>query len=146
MKPLNRLHSVAAVLMISLHGIPASADSAHEGTLVRIVDGRVQLGAARSPRSDRAVDDAIAKMSALRTQGTDRFWPRNDENVPFPPLRPITARMPADEETMIEFRSLHDALQAGYEVIGTTTQGYVLRLSQAGGEESYGLVVLTQDH
>jgi hypothetical protein len=92
------------------------------------------------------VDDAVAKMSALRTQGTDRFRPRNEEDVVFPPLRPITARMPANEETMIEFRSLHDALQAGYEVIGTTPQGYVVRLPQADGEESYGLVKLTQDH
>jgi hypothetical protein len=146
MKPLNRLYRAAAFLMISLHAIPASADSAHEGTLVRLVDGRVQLGATRSPRSDRAVEDAVAKMSALRTQGADRFWSRNHENVAFPPLRPITARMPTDEDTMIEFHALHDALQAGYEVIGSTPQGYVVRLSQADGEESYGLVVLTQDH
>ena len=46
---------------------------------------------------------------------------------------------------MIKFRSLHDALQAGYEVIGTTPEGYVVRLSQADGSESYGVVVLTRD-
>ena len=46
---------------------------------------------------------------------------------------------------MIKFTSLLDALHAGYHVIGPTHSGYVVRLVQADGSESWGLVVFTQD-
>ena len=43
---------------------------------------------------------------------------------------------------MTKFTSLHDALQAGYHVIGPTPHGYVVRLTRTDGSESWGLVVL----
>jgi hypothetical protein len=46
---------------------------------------------------------------------------------------------------VIKFTSLLDALHAGYHVIGPTHSGYVVRLVQADGSESWGLVVFAQD-
>jgi hypothetical protein len=92
MKPASCLYCLAAAVMISLPGTPASAAPGQEGTLVRIVDGRTQVGIGRS--SDKAGDDAIARMSALRTRVTERFLLRSHETTPFPPVRPITAQAP----------------------------------------------------
>lgn len=46
---------------------------------------------------------------------------------------------------MTEFTSLHDALQAGYHVMGPTPQGYAVRLVRADGSQSWGHVVIAQN-
>jgi hypothetical protein len=42
----------------------------------------------------------------------------------------------------VVFTSLTDALHAGYEVVSSTQNGYLVRLLQADGSESYGIVEL----
>jgi len=92
MKLANCLYCVAAAVVIGMHGTSASAAPAQEGTLVRIVDGRAQFGIA--PSVDRAGDNAVAKISALRTRVTERFYLRSYVPAPLPPVHPITAQAP----------------------------------------------------
>jgi hypothetical protein len=90
MKTLRRLYGLAAILMICLHAAPASAEPAHDGTLVRVVDGKAGVGAAQSARPNSASrDDAVATMmNALKTRVFARVWPGSYENTPFRPVVP----------------------------------------------------------
>jgi len=45
---------------------------------------------------------------------------------------------------MTVFRSLTEALHAGYEVVSSTKEGYLVRFWQHDGSETYALVVVTQ--
>lgn len=94
MKPLTRLCSVAAAVMICSHAVPASAASAQEGTLVRVVDGRLQFGVSQSSHGDKVVEEMAANMAALRTRSTDPVFGRSDQSAPFLPVDPITAHAP----------------------------------------------------
>ena len=117
MKSLNRLYiAAAAAVLICWHGAPARADSAEQGTLVRMVDGRVQLGATQSSRDDTLAEKVAAMMAALRPRGTDRVFRRRYENAQFPLLAPIPALAP---------------LTTG------TPQGCVVRFTQPDGSESW---------
>jgi hypothetical protein len=94
MKRLNCLYGVAAAVVISLQGAPTQAASVQEATVVRIVDGTARLGVTQSLRSDNAVDEAIARMRASRTQLNERFYLRTLKDAPFQPVGPITGHAP----------------------------------------------------
>jgi hypothetical protein len=94
MKRLHRIYSVAVVVMICLYGVPAPAATAPGGTLVRIVDGRVQFGDAQSFRSNRPVEDVVEGMDALRTRVSQRIYRRNYENALALPVGSITPKAP----------------------------------------------------
>jgi hypothetical protein len=91
MKALHRLYGLAAILTICLHAAPACAEPAHDGTLVRVVEGKARVGAAQSVRPNSASrDDAVATMTnALKTRVFARVWPGSYENTPFPLVVPI---------------------------------------------------------
>jgi hypothetical protein len=91
-KAVSWLYGVAAAVMICSHGVPASAASGQEGTLVRVVGDRVQFGVAQPSHGDKVVEEMVVKMAALRTRSTDRVLGRSDQNAQFPPVDPIAAR------------------------------------------------------
>ena len=46
---------------------------------------------------------------------------------------------------MIVFRSLTEALTAGYEVVSSTPEGYLVRLLQRDNAERYAIVLLAPE-
>jgi len=83
-KCVNILFSrVGIVLAICLHGVAASAAPTNEGTLVRVIDGKIRTGAAQALPSDGVISSAMARITVLRTPPIPQH---NDAAASIPPV------------------------------------------------------------
>jgi hypothetical protein len=95
-----KLCSVAAVVLaISLQAISASASPTNEGTVVRLVDGKLHVGDDRASRTDSVITTLTARSADLfRTNTYDRVrlqpLPANCSDERRQTLLPSRSAMP----------------------------------------------------